>query len=267
MRLNKYIVELGICSRRKADALISARKVKVNGEIAELGYQVQEGDSLELEGKLYPFKKTLSDKLYLALYKPKSYITSFEDDSRDLTLKDLLVAENFLGSKADFDIIKTLQLHYAGRLDKDSTGLIILSNDGDLNYKLTHPKFESEKEYLVDLENDIDERSIRKLADGVEIDPEDDGQYVITNPCFVEKISARRIRIILNQGFKRQIRLMIRAINNRVFDLKRLRVANIALKDYEIFAKSSNNKSYTSMVILDELKEAQFCIIEKPHLS
>lgn len=264
MRLNKYIVELGICSRRKADTLIESGNIFVNGKKAQLGYQLNDGDELVIENKKYNFSSSLKDKIYLALYKPKSFVTSFEAESKNLN--ELLIEKNFQGSSEEFENIKKLQLHYAGRLDKDSSGLLLLTNDGDTSYKLTHPKYKSEKEYIVEVKKELTRQNIEKLRTGVRIDPEADGEYVTTNSCFVEKLTSKSLRIILKQGYKRQIRLMLKAVNNEVLELKRIRIANIALKEYKIFYKQSKNNPYTNMIILDKLSEFQYCLVDKPSI-
>ncbi len=248
-RLNKYIVELGICSRRKADDLIQLGKVFINGKKAELGYQLKTNDLVKINNIEYSYKEANKERTYIALYKPKGYLTSFEKHSDSKTLDNLFKNKE--------------QLHYAGRLDKDSSGLLILTNDGELSYKLTHPKFESEKEYIVECQKEITNTFVKSLSKGVEIDLEDD-QSVITNPCFVEKLAKNSFRIILKQGYKRQIRLMVRALGNRVIELKRIRVANIALKEYKNFIQAA--KTYTNMIILDDLEAGKFCVIEKPQI-
>lgn len=266
MRLNKYIVELGICSRRKADELIASGFVKVNHNQAQLGILLNENDLVEIKdyGK-FVFQKQNKEKIYIALNKAKSYVTSFA--SVENNLNDILIIENFLGDKKVFDKISKLQLHYAGRLDKESSGLLLLTNDGDLSYQLTHPKYQSEKEYLVDLKNDVNETELKKLRNGVKIDPEQNNKYVITNPCFIEKIEPKKLRFILKQGYKRQIRLMVRAINNEVKELKRIRIANIALKEYENFIEEGTNSPYTNMVILKGLNQNKFCLVDAPKIS
>lgn len=264
MRLNKYIVELGICSRRKADTLIASGNVKVNGSKAQLGYQLNDGDLVEINSKKYKFENIEKKKVYIALNKPKSFVTSFEKESKNLN--QLLIRENFQGSDEEFSLIENLQLHYAGRLDKDSSGLLLLTNDGDCSYKLTHPKFESSKEYIVETKIDLDLNAIKRLQEGVKIDPEETNQYVLTSPCFVERVTTKQIRIILTQGYKRQIRLMLKAVDNEVIELKRIRIANIALKEYKIFFKQQTNSPYTNMIILDKLDEQQYCLVNKPSI-
>lgn len=264
MRLNKYIVELGICSRRKADTLIASGSVFVNGKKALLGYQLNDGDLIEIDSNKYSFSSILKDKFYIALNKPKSFVTSFEEESKNLN--QLLVEKNFIGTKDDYRKIQESQLHYAGRLDKESSGLLLLTNDGDTSYKLTHPKYESQKEYLIEVKKDLNPKSIKQLEQGVKIDPEDNGEYVMTNPCFIEQLTNKSLRIILSQGYKRQIRLMLKAVNNEVLELKRIRIANIALKEYKIFAKQAKNTPYTNMIILDQLSEYQYCLVEKPSI-
>jgi pseudouridine synthase len=264
MRLNKYIVELGICSRRKADTLIASGSVFINGKKALRGYQLNDGDQIKIDSNIYNFSSTLKDKFYIALYKPKSFVTSFEEESKNLN--QLLIEKNFIGTKEEYQKIKESQLHYAGRLDKESSGLLLLTNDGDTSYKLTHPKYESQKEYLVEVKKDLTAKNIKQLEQGVKIDPDGNGDFVMTSPCFIEALSKRGLRIILSQGYKRQIRLMLKAINNEVLELKRIRIANLALKEYKIFANQAKNTPYTNMIILDQLSEYQYCLVEKPSI-
>ena len=263
MRLNKFIVEQNICSRRKADELITASKVEVNDIPAELGQILEKGDKVKVKlpdntTKEYTYNEGTKTSFYLILNKPKGYLTSFGEDENGL--EKLLKEENYLGT--DFATISQLQLHYAGRLDKNSTGLVLLTNDGDLSYKLTHPKFESQKEYLVELDKDIKSSDLKQFQEGVEIQPSENAKPVMTSPCFAQAIKAKEARIILKQGYKRQIRLMFKALGYQVRELKRIRIANIALKDYEIF--SDGKTPYTNMVILDDLAPGKFCSITKP---
>lgn len=265
MRLNKYLAQLGICSRRKADELIDSGKVFVNAKPAEQGYQVQDQDKVRVFDKEYIFSEANEfEKYYLVLNKPAGFVTSFEES--EASLNDLIKKENFQASDEEFEKIKELKFHYAGRLDKESTGMLLLTNDGDLSYQLTHPKFESEKEYLVSAEKKITANFVEALSLGVEISPEEGEESVITNPCFVEAIDDFRLRIILNQGYKRQIRLMFRALGNRVKELHRMRIANLALKEYKIFFQPASKTTYTNMIILDRLAEGQFSLVPKPEI-
>lgn len=211
MRINKFISSCGIASRRKADELIEKGKVKVNGEILKNpGYDVQKKDIVEVDGKVL----TNSEKLvYFMLNKPKGIICSNSDEK---------------GRKTVIDLIKCSERIYSvGRLDYDSEGLILLTNDGDLSFKLTHPKNEIEKTYIVKIEGSILESELAVLRNGVKIE---DVKY---SKCKVKVISkdkdSTKLEIIIHEGKNREIRKMLDFIGKKVLMLKRVKIAELKL--------------------------------------
>jgi len=202
LRINKYLADKKIASRREADDLIRLGKVMINGKKSELGTMVQEADKVEVEGDL---KKLV----YLAFNKPVGIITHSPQDG-EIGITDIL----------KFDT-KVFSL---GRLDKDSHGLIILTNDGRMTDRLLNPMFEHEKEYEVMVAEPISENFIKQMEQGVKLD----GGYV-TQKCKLKKLDDRLFSIILTEGKKRQIRRMCTALGYEVRDLKRIRVMNIEL--------------------------------------
>ena len=209
MRLQKFLSGAGACSRRKGEAYIRDGRVLVNGKIVTaLGTKIDpQIDRIELNGK--PVTPD-QDLIYMALNKPRGYIASCTRD-RD--------ADNIV-----LDLIDIRQRIYpVGRLDKDSTGLLILTNDGKLHHRLSHPSFDHEKEYEVTVEKPLGDGALRKMAHGVPM------MGTKTRPARIKRQSARRFRITLQEGKNRQIRRMVRKVGGRVIKLKRLRVANIKL--------------------------------------
>ncbi len=205
MRINKYIATCGVCSRRKAEEYISSGLVKINGKIAELSDRVLDGDEVSLDGKIiYPERK----KVTLAYNKPIGI-----ECTADLNNKNNIISE----------INYPLRLFNVGRLDKDSEGLILLTNDGDLCYKLTKASLLHEKEYIVTLNKPISAGFIEKMASGVEI------LDTKTSPCKVKKLSTKKFKIVLVQGLNRQIRRMCEALGYRVTSLTRIRIDNLKL--------------------------------------
>ena len=203
VRLNRYLALQQICSRREADKLIAAGQIKINGLTAKLGTLVQEGDDVQA---LNAKKKKL---VYYAFHKPKQIITHSPQGTE----------------KSIEDILKTPEKVYPlGRLDKESRGLILLTNDGRLTDLLLNPRYEHEKEYSVKVDKMIDDTFINRLATGVKLD---DGYK--TKPCQVEKIDDKSFSIILTEGKKRQIRRMCESQSRRVTDLVRTRIMNIGL--------------------------------------
>ncbi len=205
MRINKFFTEQGYCSRREADRLIESRRVKINDRVAVLGDQVQEGDQVFVDGQRIEFNPP---KTYIMYHKPRG-ITS---------TTDLRVEGNIVEAVAHQERVFPI-----GRLDKESTGLIFLTNDGDIVNKILRAQFGHEKEYIVEINRPVDESFVKKLSQGVDI-----GGYV-TKPCKVRKISGNTFSIILTEGKNRQIRRMCEAQGVVVKNLQRIRIMNIKL--------------------------------------
>jgi 23S rRNA pseudouridine2605 synthase/23S rRNA pseudouridine2604 synthase len=207
MRLQKFLSGAGVCSRRKGEKFIQEGRVKVNGRrVSELGTKVDsDKDFVELDDRPVSVN---SQPIYIALNKPKDYVSSCYQKG-DKTVLDLL------------DISE--RVYPVGRLDKESTGLLLLTNDGRLHYRLTHPSFDHEKEYEVTVAKALPEGVLRKLAQGLPM------MGTKTRPARVKRISPRRFLIVLQEGKNRQIRRMLRKVGNQVTDLKRIRIANIRL--------------------------------------
>ena len=211
-RLQKVLARRGVASRRKAEKIISDGRVRVNGEIVtELGVRVDPGkDQIEVDGQeVKPPALT-----YLILYKPKNYITSKKDPEGRPTVMDLL--------SRDYQ-----DLHPVGRLDWDTEGLLLLTNDGDLTFKLTHPSFEIEKTYVVKTDKEIKDSQIQALARGVKLE---DGK---TSPAKVKKMGRGRLQIVIHEGRNRQVRRMMEKVGLPVFNLCRTALAGINLDGLE----------------------------------
>jgi 23S rRNA pseudouridine2605 synthase/23S rRNA pseudouridine2604 synthase len=209
MRLQKFLSGAGVCSRRKGEVHIRNGRVAVNGKIVtELGTKVDpQIDRIELNGKTVAPDH---DLIYIALNKPRGYIASCTRDRDE---------ENIV-----LDLIDVRQRIYpVGRLDKETTGLLLLTNDGKLHHRLSHPSFDHEKEYEVTVDRPLADGALRKLAQGVPM------MGTKTRPARIKRLSAKRFRIILQEGKNRQIRRMVRKIGSRVIKLKRVRVADIKL--------------------------------------
>lgn len=212
MRLNKYIATAGVCSRRKADELISNGNVKINGAVMrEMGYNVEEGDRVEVNGKpIFAEEK----KIYVAVNKPLGYITSMDDDKDRATVAELVS-----------DIPE--RLFPVGRLDYNTTGLLIMTNDGQLTYALTHPKHEVYKTYVATVAGVISDVRLAKLRRGVDI-----GGF-ITSPAKVRVIKQNKrstvVEISIREGKNRQVRKMFKAVGNNVQALERVAIGDIKL--------------------------------------
>ena len=205
MRLNKYISETGACSRREADRWIEAGRVTCNGQPAVLGTQVADGDEVCVDGELIGAKKK---PVYIALNKPVGITCTTEPD----------VEGNIVDLVGHAERIFPI-----GRLDKDSEGLILLTNDGDIVNEILRSENNHEKEYIVTVERSITDLALRMMADGVKIMGE------VTKPCSVSRVDTKTFRIILTQGLNRQIRRMCSALGYRAQRLQRVRIINITL--------------------------------------
>ncbi len=207
MRLNKYISETGLCSRREADARIEAGRVTINGAVATLGMQVAAGDVVCVDGRPVAAEQQHD---YLALNKPVGVISTTERH----------VAGNIL------DLVKYPERIFPiGRLDKDSEGLILLTNNGDIVNEILRSENEHEKEYVVTVDRPVTEIFLGGMASGVRI------LGTVTKPCKVKRIGAATFRIVLTQGLNRQIRRMCSFFGYKVLRLQRVRIINITLGD------------------------------------
>ncbi len=211
MRINKYLAESGVCSRRAADKLIEDGVVKINGRVCGLGAEVENGDSVSVNGKSI---NTVKKYDYYMMNKPKGYVCTVKDDKGRKTVMDLLPSN-----------IK--RLFPVGRLDYDTEGLLILTNDGDLTFKLTHPKNEVPKTYLVKTEKSVSEEDLNKLRSGVVIDG------VKTKKCNVKIVETgkdwAKLHVTITEGRNRQVRKMFEAVNNSVDFLKRIKIGDLKL--------------------------------------
>ena len=207
-RINKYLSEVGYCSRREADRLIEEGKVTINGEIPEIGKKVTEGDRVEVKGQRIE-KSTTQKNTYLAFNKPVGIVCT--TDRR-------VEPDNVI----DF-INYPRRIFPIGRLDKASEGLIFLTNDGDIVNKILRAKNNHEKEYIVRVNRPINKYFVQSMSNGVEI------LDTITKNCFVEQLGPKTFKIILTQGLNRQIRRMCESLDYRVKSLKRVRIMNIKL--------------------------------------
>ena len=205
MRINKYISESGITSRRGADKWIAEGRVTINGKIAELGSQAEPGDDVRVDGKPITVEQ---QHVYIALNKPKGITSTTE--------------KHIKGNIVDF-VNHPLRIFHIGRLDKDSTGLILLTNDGDIVNEILRAENSHEKEYIVTVNKPVTEQFLKQMAAGVEI------LDTKTLPCKVKQLSRNTFNITLTQGLNRQIRRMCTALGYDVLELQRIRIMNIHL--------------------------------------
>ncbi len=212
MRINKYIASSGVTSRRKAEELVLAGKVKINGKVvSNLATDVKETDQVTIEGK--PIHTT-ENFVYYKLHKPKGYVSTVNDDKGRKTVMELMRGVH-------------TRVFPVGRLDYDTEGLLLLTNDGDLSNILTRPKSEVEKVYYATIEGTISKDEVKTLSSGVEIDG------YKTKPCSVvvmsENQNQTKLAITITEGKNRQIRKMLEAVNKTVTFLKRVQIGEIRL--------------------------------------
>jgi 23S rRNA pseudouridine2604 synthase len=205
MRLNKFISETGLCSRREADKWIEAGRVTCNGAPAALGTRVEAGDEVRVDGKPVGAKKR---QVYIALNKPVGITCTTEQHIEGNIVELIGYAE---------------RIFPVGRLDKDSEGLILLTNDGDIVNEILRSENNHEKEYIVTVDRPITDLALRMMAEGVKI------MGALTKPCRVSRISDQTFRMILTQGLNRQIRRMCSALGYRAQRLQRVRIINLEL--------------------------------------
>ena len=210
MRLNKFISDTGICSRREADRLIVERRVTVNGKPAAIGAQVEDGDDVRVDGRTVRAKTKQGKKVkvYIALNKPVGVTCTTE--------------RHVKGNIVDF-VDHEERIFPIGRLDKDSEGLILLTNDGDIVNEILRAENNHEKEYLVAVDRPVTDAFLAGMAAGVRVH----GQ--MTKRCKVERIAKFGFRIVLTQGLNRQIRLMCEAFDYNVTQLRRVRIMKVQL--------------------------------------
>lgn len=214
MRINKYLAECGIASRRESDNLIKQGLVLVNGRACSLGQEIDEySDTVVVDGK--KISKNTKKYEYYILNKPKGYICAVKDDKGRKTVMDLLPKTSS-------------RLYPVGRLDYATEGLLIITNDGDLTYRLTHPKNEVPKTYLVRIEGSVNEHDLAILRNGVIID----GKR--TNKCSVRIVDEdkehTKLSVTITEGRNRQVRRMFESINKNVDFLKRIKIGDLTLR-------------------------------------
>ncbi len=212
MRINKYLSEAGICSRRGADKWIEAGRIKINGVKAELGSKVTEDDSVEVDNKVVTLN-TDKGYVYIKLNKPRGITSTTE--------------RHIKGNIVDF-VGHSERIFHIGRLDKDSEGLILLTNDGDIVNEILRKEGRHEKEYIVTVDKPITDDFVKQMSEGVAI------LDTVTLPAEVEKLNTKTFKIILTQGLNRQIRRMTEALGYEVKQLRRIRVMNILVDDLKL---------------------------------
>lgn len=213
IRLNKYLSEAGVCSRREADRLIESGIVTVDGKTAAPGMKVEDGQEVRVGKKVV---KSKTEKTVLAVYKPAGIVCT--EDKREK--KNIIRLLNY-----------PVRITYAGRLDKDSEGLLIMTNDGDLINGMMRARYAHEKEYKVRVNKEVTPEFIEKMSRGVHIRDKEKNLDAVTRPCTVKKTGKYTFSIILTQGLNRQIRRMCEALGYKVDVLKRIRIMNVELGD------------------------------------
>ncbi len=212
MRINKYLAEKGVASRRHADAMISAGRVKVNGKIATLGVDVEDKDVIEVDGQIVE-NTEVAYKYYL-MNKPKGVVCTVSDDRDRKTIMEYL--PQGVG-----------RLYPVGRLDYETEGLLIVTNDGDMAFRLTHPTTEVPKTYMAKIEGTMTEKDLNRIRSGIELDG------VMTKKCKAHIVETHKeytkVHITITEGRNRQVRRMFESIGRTVILLKRVQIGNLKL--------------------------------------
>ena len=224
-RINKYLSEIGYCSRRQADKLIEQGRVMVNSKETVMGYKIQKDDTIHVDGE--KIKQTKRKRIFIALNKPKGVVCTTNAGVEENNIIDFI---NF--RERIFPI---------GRLDKTTTGLILLTNDGSTANKILKTSYNNEKEYLVRVNRPISEDILKKMSEGVAIVGKK------TRKCKVEKLKSTEFKIILTQGLNRQIRRMCEYFDFRVVSLRRVRIMNIKLDVKEGKYRLLNDKEISEL--------------------
>lgn len=213
MRINKFLADKGVASRRHADEIISAGRVKINGQTATLGANVEENDLVEVDG--VALTKAEKVEKYYIMNKPKGVVCTVSDDRGRKTVMDYLPKD--LG-----------RLFPVGRLDYDTEGLLIVTNDGDLAFRLTHPMNEVQKTYMAKIEGTMTEKDLNPIRSGVELDG------VLTKKCKAHIVETHKdytkVHITITEGKNRQVRRMFESIGKTVMLLKRVQIGNLKLR-------------------------------------
>lgn len=220
VRLQKFLANNGVCSRRKAEEYITSGRIKVNGNIImELGTKIDPNkDIVEVDGK--KISNIAGKKVYILLNKPIGYVTTTRDQFNRNTVLDLVNVKE-----------KVLPV---GRLDMYTSGAIILSNDGDFIYKITHPKYEVEKTYNVTLKGQVTDEEIEQLRNGVQIENYVTGKAKVKILRIDKEKDLSRVEIIIHEGKNREVRKMCEAIGRKVLALHRTKIGNISVKDLRL---------------------------------
>lgn len=238
IRLNKYLSEAGVCSRREADRLVEAGRVEVDGKPAAVGMQIEEGQQVTLDGQIV--QKEGDRTVLLAVNKPRGIVCSKVSQGDDVNIIEFLNYPE--------------RITYAGRLDKDSEGLLLMTNRGDLIDRMMRASHFHEKEYEVVTDRPFTDRFLKDLAAGVYLKDLD----VTTRPCQAERIGKRKFRIILTQGLNRQIRRMCKELGFQALEIRRVRIMNIRLNHLKTGAwRHVTREEFAELMRLLEQEDAE----------
>lgn len=240
MRLNKFLASIGVCSRREADKAIEAGRVMINGQVIELGATVGDDDLVSFDGRYIGMGKDVEKikPIIIAFNKPEGLVCTTSDNDGAMNVVD------YIGMKE--------RIYPVGRLDKDSSGLLLLTNQGSLTNSLLRAANYHEKEYIVKVNKDIDDEFIEKMSNGIYL-------YELktkTRKCKVKKLNKNTFSIVLTQGLNRQIRRMCAVCDRKVQKLNRVRIVNIkldglAVGDYRNLSEEETKKLYKELGIRD----------------